>query len=185
MGFADAATVDAETLAAFSKPGAALGFTQVKGVRYPIRQYAFKVSETLSRGAQADVECLRDLKSHGFKSVVNLAAEVDDGAAVKTAGLLLLKLDLPQGAAPSQEQMRKFLQFVTNPSFQQTYVHGAAGAERTSVAVACYRMAVQGWPADDAMTEATKFGLTLDVQIDFLGQFHKDLLAGKIAGYPK
>jgi protein tyrosine phosphatase (PTP) superfamily phosphohydrolase (DUF442 family) len=185
MGFADAATIDAETLAAFSKPGAALGFTQVKGVRYPIRQYAFRVSETLSRGAQADVDCLRDLKAHGFKSVVNLAAEVDDGAAVKTAGLLLLKLDLPEGAAPSQEQVRKFLQFVTNPSYQQTYVHGAAGAERTGVAVACYRMAVQGWPSDDAMAEATKFGLTLDAQIDFLGQFHDDLLAGKIAGYPK
>jgi hypothetical protein len=184
IGFADAAAIDAATLAAWSKPGAALGFTELKGARYPIKQYAFKVSQTLSRGALTDAQGLLDLKGHGFKGIANLAAEIDEGAAVKAAGLMTLRLEIPQGGVPTQEQMRKFLDFAGNKSFQQVYVHGAGGTGRTSVAVACYRMAVQGWPADDALTEATRFGLTLDAQIDFLEEFHDDLLAGKIKGYP-
>ncbi|HEX4384879.1 MAG TPA: hypothetical protein VH083_18100 [Myxococcales bacterium] len=183
LGFADAATVDAGTLAAWSKPGAALGFTEVKGVRYPIKQYAFKVSQTLSRGARTDAQGLLDLKGHGFKGVANVAAEIDEGAAVKAAGLMTLRLEIAPEGVPAQEQMRKFLDFASNKSFQQVYVHGAGGTGRTGVAVACYRMAVQGWPADDALTEATKFGLTLDAQIDFLEEFYDDLLAGKIKGY--
>lgn len=41
--------------------------------------------------------------------------------------------------------MKKFLDFANDPAHQPTYVHCEAGKGRTGCAVACYRMAIQGW----------------------------------------
>ena len=73
----------------------------------------------------------------------------------------------------------------TNPKNSPCYVHCEAGKGRTGVAVASYRMAVEGWPPQKAIAEAAKFGCTLPTQVQFLEKFGADLGAGKIKGYPK
>lgn len=87
-------------------------------------------------------------------------------------------------SAPTQAQVKQFLDFATNPKNSPCYVHCQAGKGRTGVAVASYRMAVEGWPPEKAIAEAKKFGCALPDQLDFLKQFGADLAAGKIAGYP-
>jgi protein tyrosine/serine phosphatase len=50
-------------------------------------------------------------------------------------------------------------------------VHCEAGKGRTGTAVACYRIAVDGWTAERAIAEGRTFGLTLVNQINFIEKF--------------
>ena len=55
--------------------------------------------------------------------------------------------------------------------------------ERTGVAVACYRMAVEHWPLEKALSEAKNMGLHMPNEVHFLERFSKHLQKGKIEGY--
>jgi protein-tyrosine phosphatase len=144
------------------------------------------VSPTLTRGSRLDASQMDSLAKQGFKGVVNLCAENDnDTAPAAKSGLNSLHVPIIDNTTPTEGQMKQFLDFATNPANQPAYVHCEAGKGRTGVATAAYRMAVQGWPPDQAIAEAKKFGLALPNQIEFLQKFGTDLAAGKIAGYPK
>ena len=161
-----------------------VGYAELLGFRYPVKAYHFKVSETLTRGSRLDAQGLKDLQAQGFKGVVNLCKEYDDSANVSAAGLIPLHLAIIDNTVPQEAQMKQFLDFVGDAAHQPCYVHCEAGMGRTGVAVACYRMAVQGWTAEDAVADGKKYGLQLENQIDFLHRFHADLQDGRIAGYP-
>jgi len=64
------------------------------------------------------------------------------------------------------------------PDAGLTYVHCEAGKARTGVVIACYRMAVLGWSAADALTEAVNFGCSVPGQQAFIREFGELLLAG-------
>ena len=164
--------------------GAAVGYAEIFGLKYPVKQYSSKVSDGLTRGSRLDDQGMADLKAKGFKGVVNLCAENDnDTPLAKKDGINSFHLPILDNTAPSEKQMKAFLDFAT--ANQPTYVHCEAGQGRTGCAVACYRMAVEGWPADKAIAEAKQFGMKLPDQVEFLQQFGTDLAAGKIEGYPK
>ena len=80
--------------------------------------------------------------------------------------------------------MVTYLNFVTNPANQPVYVHCEQGIGRTGIAVAVYRMAVEGWKPQRALDEANAHGLQIPVQQAFILKFGADLAAGKIPGYP-
>jgi|GEM_PF-3513440 hypothetical protein len=164
-----------------------IGVAELAGLRYPVSSYEFKVSEGLTRGSRID-----DPKGHeklaqqGFKGIVDLTLEgTNDAKAGKAAGLNTLNVKILDNSAPTQQQVKAFLDFATNPKNSPCYVHCQAGKGRTGVAVAAYRMAVEGWPPEKAIAEANKFGCKLPDQIEFLQKFGADLAAGKIDGYPK
>ena len=169
----------------FSDLGAeTVGLAELAGLRYPVTNYQSKVSDTLTRGSRIDTEQgYANLKAQGFEGIVDLTLE--DAQLAPKAGLNTLNVKILDNSAPTEAQMKQFLDFATNPTNQPTYVHCEAGKGRTGVATAAYRMAVQGWPPDQAIAEAKKFGLALPSQIEFLQKFGTDLAAGKIAGYPK
>lgn len=165
--------------------GSAVGFAGMFGFRYGVKDYLFRVSPGLARGSRLDGD-LAPLKADGFRAVVNLCAENDvDAAPAREAGMNHLRVPIFDNTAPTQAQMKGFLDFVTLPENQPAYVHCQAGKGRTGVAVACYRMAVEGWPLEKALAEAKDFGLAIPEQIDFLEGFARDLAAGAIAGYPR
>lgn len=165
---------------------ASIGFAEMAGFKYSVKPYHFQVSPGLTRGSRLEDGAMEGLKAKGFKGVVNLCAENDfDAKPAARNGLNALHLEIIDNTAPTQAQMKRFLDFATSPANQPCYVHCEAGKGRTGVATACYRMAVEGWPLEKALAEGKSFGLALPEQIDFLEQFSKDLQAGKIAGYPK
>lgn len=165
--------------------GAAIGYAELLGFRFAVAPYRYQVSSTLTRGSRLDGN-MTELKEKGFQGVVNLCAENDDDTVpAKQAGINSLHLPVIDNTPPSRKQMIQFLDFVTNPANQPAYVHCAAGRGRTGVAVACYRMAVEGESVDKAIAEAKAFGLAMPEQEEFLRQFANDLAAGTIDGYPK
>jgi hypothetical protein len=164
---------------------AAIGYAELAGFRYPVKAYQFAVTPTLTRGSRLDEKGLADLKRRGFKGVVNLCKEYDDSRAVQAAGLIPLHLPILDNTAPPMEMMRGFLDFANDLAHQPTYVHCEAGKGRTGCAVACYRMAIDGWTDDAAIDEGKKFGLQLDSQIHWLSAtFHASLSSGQLHPYP-
>jgi protein-tyrosine phosphatase len=164
-----------------------IGVAETAGLRYPVSSYSSKVDDGLTRGARLEGESsYMSLKSQGFKGIVDLTLEgTDDEKFAKKVGLNATNVQILDNSAPTNDQMKQFLDFATNPANQPCYVHCEAGKGRTGVAVACYRMAVDGFTPEQAIAEANKFGLALPNQTQFLQQFGQDLKAGKIAGYPK
>lgn len=168
----------------FSDLGAAsIGFMEMMGLKYPVKHYQFQVSPGLTRGSRLESakidEQMQQLKAQGFKGIVNLCAEADmDARPAAKAGLHALRLPIIDNTAPTRAQMLEFLAFAK--ANQPCFVHCEAGKGRTGVAVACYRMAVEGWPVEKAIAEAKSFGLSVPEQIDFLEQFGADLASGKL-----
>jgi protein-tyrosine phosphatase len=165
----------------------AIGVAETVGLRYPVSSYSAKVSDTLTRGARLEGQAsFNSLKAQGFKGIVDLTLEgTDDERFAKSAGLNSTNVQILDNSAPSNAQVKQFLDFATDPANQPCYVHCEAGKGRTGVAVACYEMAVKGMPVDAAIAEAKKFGLALPNQVQFLQQFDQDLKAGNVDGYPK
>ena len=164
-----------------------VGVAELAGLRYPVSKYEFKVSDGLTRGSRIDDPKGYDkLVKQGFKGIVDLTLEgTNDAKGGKKAGLNTLNVKILDNSAPTQQQVKQFLDFATNPKNSPCYVHCEAGKGRTGVATAAYRMAVEGWPPEKAIAEAKKFGCTLPDQAEFLQKFGTDLAAGKIAGYPR
>jgi len=169
----------------FDGAAAGVGVAELLGVRYPVKTYSAKVDDNLTRGSRLSDSDIAHLKDQGFKSVVNLCLENDeDTSRAKAVGMSSLHVPILDNTAPSETQVKQFLDFVSNPKNQPAYVHCEAGQGRTGVMSAAYRMAVDGWSADAAIKEAKQMGMKLPDQLQFLEKFGKDLQAGKIAGYP-
>jgi hypothetical protein len=160
--------------------------------RYPVTPYTYRVSELASRGQRPGPAKLADLAlREGYRVTINLCAEMDDGddpaiAAAGLAGLLRTHhIPITDMEPPTVEQATEVLDLLSDPDAEPTYVHCEAGKGRTGVAIACYRMAVMGWSATDALTEAENFGCFVPGQLAFIRAFGDLLLAGVDGGrYP-
>ena len=105
-------------------------------------------------------EGLDALKAMGVKTVVNLRHYHGHGEekACRERGLDYAWIALESSDAPSDEEVRRFLQVVTDPARQPVFFHCKLGQDRTGTLCACYRMAVQDWPLQDALAEMDAFG---------------------------
>jgi protein-tyrosine phosphatase len=160
--------------------------------RYPVTPYTYRVSELAVRGQRPDPAKLADLAlRQGYRVTINLCAEMDDGddpaiAAAGLAGALRTRhIPITDTEPPTLEQVTEILDLLAGPDAELTYVHCEAGKGRTGVATACYRMAVMGWSATDALIEARNFGCFAPGQLAFIRGFSDLLLAGVDGGrYP-
>jgi protein tyrosine/serine phosphatase len=59
---------------------------------------------------------------------------------------------------PTPEQIERLLGLLTDPALRPVYVHCLHGVDRTGVAMAVYRMEVEGWAQADAVAEMEHFG---------------------------
>ena len=133
---------------------------------YGFWSFAVPVPGILSRSGQPTLKDFQWLKSNGWKSDIDLRVdgdhkpEVSDDALIpgfKELGLNYLKIQMLDGAAPTEAQAEQFLAFVTKPENQPAHVHCRGGIGRAGVMVALYRYAVQGWPVDQVLEEAKLF----------------------------
>jgi len=61
-------------------------------------------------------------------------------------------------APPNNEQVAQFLSLFRNVSNEKIFLHCQFGEDRTGIFVATYRMAYDGWSAQQAMNEMYFFG---------------------------
>jgi len=160
--------------------------------RYPVTRYTYRVSPLAARGQRPGLAKLAELAlRQGYRVTINLCAEIDDGdaPAIRAAGLSealrTRRIPITDCEPPTVEQATEILDLLSGPGAELTYVHCEAGKGRTGVAIACYRMAVMGWGAADALTEAANFGCFAPGQLAFIRGFSDLLLAGVDGGrYP-
>lgn len=151
---------------------------------YPVTPYTYRITAMVARGQRPDAKKLADLAALGFRGTVNLCAEMDEGddpaiAAAGLTGVLRTRhVPITDMEPPTTAQVTEILDQLSEPEAGLTYVHCEAGKARTGVAIACYRMAVLGWSAADALTEAVNFGCSVPGQQAFILEFGQLLLAG-------
>ena len=94
-----------------------VGVAELAGLRYPVSKYEFKVSNELTRGSRIDDPKGYDkLVQQGFKGIVDLTLEgTNDAKGGKAAGLNTLNVKILDNSAPTQKQVKQFLDFATNP----------------------------------------------------------------------
>jgi len=122
-----------------------------------------RINDYLYRGAQPHLEGLQELKTLGVTTIVDLRLEDPqkrEAERKKAEALGMRFVNIPVNAwdPPSNEQVAQFLAlFRSNPK-EKVFVHCQFGEDRTGVFVAAYRMAYEGWPAQQAMNEMNFFG---------------------------
>lgn len=115
------------------------------------------VSEVLFRGSQPSREGFEHLKVMGIKTIVNLRAYRGDAGKLKGLGFQYVHLRC-RAWLPSGKKLAEFLKIVNEPKNRPVFVHCWHGSDRTGLAIASYRIMVQGWSLDDAVAELHEFG---------------------------
>jgi len=116
-----------------------------------------KVSDELYRGQQPERSGFEALKKMGIKTVVSLRAFHSDRSMLKGLGLNYYRVSFNTWHA-EDEDVLAFLKIIKNPKYHPVFVHCQHGADRTGTMCAIYRVAVQGWKMEDAISEMKNFG---------------------------
>jgi hypothetical protein len=119
-----------------------------------------EVTPTLYRGGLLNNEGLKALAKMGVKIVVDTHAnDVTEEKTVK--GLGMEYVAIPWHCPwPRDEVFARFLKILQQNKGKKVFVHCRLGDDRTGMMVAAYRMADEGWTADEAMNEMSTFGFT-------------------------
>jgi protein tyrosine phosphatase (PTP) superfamily phosphohydrolase (DUF442 family) len=119
-----------------------------------------EVTPTLYRGGLLNTTGLKTLAKMGMNVVVDTHAnDVSEEKTVK--GLGMKYVAIPWHCPwPHDEVFAKFLKVLHENKGKKIFVHCRLGDDRTGMMVAAYRMAEEGWTADEAMNEMRTFGFT-------------------------
>ncbi len=156
----------AQTAAPISAPPAAPAFplpAHGEKLRITGIPNAGKITETLYRGAQPREVGLSELKILGITTIVDLRGEDREKIAwerkrAESLGLRFVHIPVDGWSPPTDEQVVQFLSLFRDNPGQKIFMHCHFGDDRTGVFTAVYRMAVEKWPADQALKEMYFFG---------------------------
>ena len=117
---------------------------------------------------------LPELYRAGIRAVVSLLNIPSDEGVYSTAGLSFLCLPIPDGAAPSFEQIRQFVEFVDRhrTDHEPVAVHCEAGLGRTGTVLAAY-LVTKGEPTGKAIQRIRSIersAIETGRQVEFLHQ---------------
>ena len=116
-----------------------------------------KVSNELYRSAQPTSEGFKNLKALGIETVVNLRSFHSDRDEIGDTDLAYEHIPM-KAWHPKEKEVVRFLQIATTPARTPVLVHCQHGADRTGTLCAIYRIAVEGWPKETAITEMVAGG---------------------------
>jgi tyrosine-protein phosphatase SIW14 len=122
-----------------------------------------KINDALLRGAQPRAEGIKELKSLGVTTIVDLRGEDPDKIAwerrqAESLGIRFVSIPVSGWSPPTNDQVAAFLALFRDNPKERVFVHCRFGDDRTGVFVATYRMAYEGWPAQQAINEMYFFG---------------------------
>jgi protein tyrosine/serine phosphatase len=133
-------------------------------INYPVHNFNEVVPGILYRSAQPDPDrwpVLRD-KYH-IRAVINFRYDDPGDEAMqfekefcKDNNIKLVRIAL-DAAAPTKEELKKFMDTIQDPDNQPVLVHCELGRSRTGVMVAAYRIKQNGWSAEKAIEESHIF----------------------------
>ncbi len=117
-----------------------------------------RVTEALYRGAQPTEKGFLELKEKFHMDiVVNLRNEEREseaeGRLVNKLGMCYVSMRWDPAQAPDTGLVARFLQVISNNPDKKIFVHCHYGADRTSVMVAAFRLAMQAWTKTQAFEE--------------------------------
>ena len=119
-----------------------------------------EVTPTLYRGGLLNTAGLKTLAKMGIKVVVDTHAnDESEEKTVKSLGMEYVAIPW-HCPWPRDEVFAKFLKVLRESKGKKVFVHCRLGDDRTGMMVAAYRMADEGWTADEAMNEMKTFGFT-------------------------
>jgi protein tyrosine phosphatase (PTP) superfamily phosphohydrolase (DUF442 family) len=120
-----------------------------------------RVSDSLFRGAQPTAAGIGALHEMGVSVVVNFRNENDEIASeqrqVESAGMKYVSIPWSGSDTPSNRQVAQFLDLVRGNPDAKIFVHCKAGADRTGVMVAAYRIAVEHEAVSQAVAEMHQY----------------------------
>ena len=120
-----------------------------------------EVTPALYRGALPTAEGLETLQKMGINIVVDMRAGPHKTEEETVSQRGMQYVSLPSVCyGPKDETFAQFLAVVRENPGKKIFVHCQLGVDRTGMAVASYRMAEQGWSADEAMKEMQVFGFS-------------------------
>ena len=118
-----------------------------------------EVTPNLYRGGQPGADGLKELKTMRVSIVVDMRGSQSDHEKKAVEDLGMDYVSIPWHCPfPSDEPFIKFLKLVEQNPGKKIFVHCRLGDDRTGLAIATYRMAEEGWSADEAMKEMELFG---------------------------
>jgi tyrosine-protein phosphatase SIW14 len=118
-----------------------------------------EVTPNLYRGGQPGVDGLKTLQKLDIAIVVDMRGgpNSDEMRAVEKLGMKYVSIPW-HCPFPSDEPFLKFLKVIGQNPGKKIFVHCRLGNDRTGMAIASYRMAEEGWSADEAMKEMELYG---------------------------
>jgi len=166
MGCACAVLAGAMCLAAQAQHPPEAGSVPSEAKRAIARKLALQgvprfgeVTPTLYRGAQPTKEGFSKLAAMGINIVVDLRGSRDNERQLVT-GLGMRYVALPWRCfSPRDEHFAQFLTLLRENPGKKVFVHCRIGDDRTGMDVAAYRIAEQGWTAEEAKREMEAYGV--------------------------
>jgi tyrosine-protein phosphatase SIW14 len=120
-----------------------------------------QVTPTLFRGGQPGVDGIESLKKIGVSMVIDMRSSLNNHEKIAVNKLGMQYVSIPWHCPfPHDETFAQFLKVIQDNPGKKVFVHCRLGDDRTGMAVAAYRMAMQGWNASRAMKEMELFGFT-------------------------
>lgn len=117
------------------------------------------VNQQFYRGAQPKGEDYQALAALGIKTIIDLQreGEPNEQRMVEAAGMKFFRIPMSDRSSPSHHSAAQFLSIVNDPANQPVFVHCRGGRHRTGAMIAIYRLANDGWTADQAFAEMKQY----------------------------
>jgi len=122
-----------------------------------IRKFAH-VNDGLYIGSTPTIRGLRQLRNYGIKTILNLRASLDYRDTAESLGFRYFAIPLNGKRPPADDQISKFLELVEAPDNTPVFFHCNRAKNRTYMVLGLYRIAHDGWSADQAIAEMNHFG---------------------------
>lgn len=121
---------------------------------------AAEVSPRLYRGAQPTTQGFESLASLGINIVVDLrGSRNDERQRVNKLGMQYVAIPW-HCPFPHDDVFAQFLALLRQKPTKKVFVHCRLGDDRAGMMIAAYRMAEQGWTAQEAMKEMSAYGFS-------------------------